>query len=72
MTNKRKRIEYALDHLPRGSSVEDVRAWLAEQGQDVPTRSYASSVVNGWRAANGVADTNGKTVLTPQLAAALR
>ncbi len=65
-------IRYALEHMPRGSTVEDVRRWLSKQGQKkVPSRSYATPIVNEWRARNGVTDTGGNVLLTPELIAEL-
>ncbi|WP_156213583.1 hypothetical protein [Lentzea aerocolonigenes] len=68
----KEQILYALEHMPRGSSVEDVRRWLSKQGQQrVPSRQYAAPIVNEWRARNGVADTSGLVPLTPELIAQL-
>ncbi|MEV6235314.1 hypothetical protein [Lentzea sp. NPDC051838] len=68
----KEQILYALEHMPRGSSVEDVRRWLGKQGlQRVPSRQYAAPIVNEWRARNGVADTSGLVPLTPELIAKL-
>ncbi|MDT7789190.1 MAG: hypothetical protein QOF58_7609 [Pseudonocardiales bacterium] len=68
----KEQILYALEHMPRGSSVEDVRRWLSKQGrQRVPSRQYAAPIVNEWRARNGVADTSGLVPLTPELIAQL-
>ncbi|MGI5499660.1 hypothetical protein [Lentzea sp. CA-135723] len=64
-------IQYALEHLPRGCTVEDVRLWLNSHGQRVPSRAYATPIVNEWRARNGVTDTAGQVVLTPELIAEL-
>ena len=64
-------IHYALDHMPRGSTVEDVRRWLHLHGQKVPSRAYAAPIVNEWRARNGVTDTGGHVLLTPELIAEL-
>jgi hypothetical protein len=68
---KKAQIHYALEHLPRGCSVEDVRRWLSKHGQLVPSRPYATPIVNEWRARNGVADTSGHVPLTPELLAKL-
>jgi hypothetical protein len=68
----KEQILYALEHMPRGSSVEDVRRWLSKQGlQKVPTRPYAAPIVNEWRARNGITDTSGHVPLTPELIAKL-
>ncbi|MEU0881417.1 hypothetical protein ABZ345_22625 [Lentzea sp. NPDC005914] len=68
----KEQILYALEHMPRGSSVEDVRRWLSKQGQQkVPSRAYATPIVNEWRARNGVTDTAGHVLLTPELIAKL-
>ncbi|MFD9701061.1 hypothetical protein [Lentzea sp. NPDC059081] len=67
----KERILYALEHLPRGCTVEDVRRWLSKQGQVVPSRSHAAPIVNDWRARNGVSDTSGHVLLTPELLAKL-
>ncbi|WP_439657488.1 hypothetical protein ACSHWB_34555 [Lentzea sp. HUAS TT2] len=65
------KIEYALEHLPRGCTVEDVRRWLHKQGQAVPTSSHTRAIVNKWRARNGMTDTAGHALLTPELLAKL-
>ncbi|MEU3642374.1 hypothetical protein AB0E59_03260 [Lentzea sp. NPDC034063] len=65
------RIEYALEHMPRGGTVEDVRRWLHKQDQLVPTSSHARTIVNDWRARNGMTDTGGHVLLTPELIAEL-
>ncbi|MFD5829779.1 hypothetical protein [Lentzea sp. NPDC060358] len=67
----KERVLYALEHLPRGCTVEDVRRWLSKQGQLVPSRSHAAPIVNDWRARNGVTDTSGHVLLTPELLAKL-
>ncbi|WP_086664415.1 hypothetical protein [Lentzea kentuckyensis] len=67
----KEQIQYALEHMPRGSSVEDVRRWLSKQGQKVPSRPYATPIVNEWRARNGITDTSGQVLLTPELIAKL-
>lgn len=68
----KEQILYALEHMPRGSSVEDVRRWLSKQGQKkVPSRPYATPIVNEWRARNGITDTAGNVLLTPELIAEL-
>lgn len=67
----KEQILYALEHMPRGSSVEDVRRWLSKQGQKVPSRPYTTPIVNEWRARNGVLDTSGHVPLTPELIAKL-
>lgn len=68
----KEQILYALEHMPRGSSVEDVRRWLSKQGQKkVPSRPYATPIVNEWRARNGITDTAGNVLLTPELIAKL-
>ncbi|GHH27491.1 hypothetical protein [Lentzea cavernae] len=71
LRTQKAQIQYALEHLPRGSSVEDVRRWLSKQGQTVPNRAYATPIVNEWRARNGVTDTSGHVLLTPELIAEL-
>ncbi|MFD4636856.1 hypothetical protein ACFWN2_06045 [Lentzea sp. NPDC058436] len=71
LRTQKAKIQYALEHLPRGCSVEDVRRWLSKQGQTVPTRPYATPIVNEWRARNGVTDTSGHIPLTPELIAQL-
>ncbi|ANZ40235.1 hypothetical protein BBK82_33595 [Lentzea guizhouensis] len=71
LRTKKEQILYALDHMPRGSSVEDVRRWLSKKGQQVPARSYAAPIVNDWRARNGITDTSGHIPLTPELIAKL-
>ncbi|SER69171.1 hypothetical protein [Lentzea albida] len=71
LRTQKAKIQYALEHLPRESSVEDVRRWLSKQGQTVPTRPYATPIVNEWRARNGVTDTSGHIPLTPELIAQL-
>lgn len=68
---KKAQILYALEHLPRGCTVEDVRRWLSKQGQLVPSRPYTTPIVNEWRARNGVTDTSGHVLLTPELIAQL-
>ncbi|WP_394619375.1 hypothetical protein JNUCC0626_09830 [Lentzea sp. JNUCC 0626] len=68
---QKAQIQYALEHMPHGASVEDVRRWLSRQGQKVPGRPYATPIVNEWRARNGVTDTAGQVVLTPELIAQL-
>lgn len=65
------RIEYSLEHLARGRTVEDVRRWLHKQGQPVPTPSHARVIVNEWRARNDMTDTSGHVLLTPELIAEL-
>jgi hypothetical protein len=67
----KEQILYALEHMPRGSSVEDVRRWLSKQGQKVPSRPYTTPIVNEWRARNGITDTAGQVLLTPELIAKL-
>ncbi len=68
----KEQILYALEHMPRGSSVEDVRRWLSKHGlKKVPSRPYATPIVNEWRARNGVTDTAGHVLLTPELIAKL-
>lgn len=71
LKTKKQQIRYALEHMPRGSTVEDVRAWLGEHGQPTPSRPYAAPIVNEWRARNGVTDTSGHVPLTPELIAKL-
>lgn len=71
LKTKKKQILYALEHMPRDSTVEDVRAWLGEHGQPAPSRPYAAPIVNEWRARNGVTDTSGHVPLTPELIAQL-
>ena len=71
LRTQKAKIRYALEHLPRGCSVEDVRLWLNRQGQTVPSRPYATPIVNEWRARNGVEDTSGHVPLTPELIAEL-
>lgn len=71
LTTKKAQILYALEHLPRGSTVEDVRRWLSKQGQAVPSRAHTAPIVNDWRARNGVTDTAGHVLLTPELIAKL-
>ena len=71
LKTKKAQILYALEHLPRGCTVEDVRRWLSKQGQLVPSRPYATPIVNEWRARNGVTDTGGHVPLTPELIAEL-
>ncbi len=71
LRTKKAQICYALEHLPRGCSVEDVRRWLSKHGQLVPSRPYATPIVNEWRARNGVTDTSGHIPLTPELIAKL-
>jgi hypothetical protein len=71
LRTKKAQILYALEHVPRGSTVEDVRRWLHRHGQQVPTRPYAAPIVNEWRARNGVTDTGGHVPLTPELIAEL-
>ncbi|MET9225855.1 hypothetical protein [Lentzea sp. NPDC003310] len=71
LKTKKAQIVYALEHLPRGSTVEDVRRWLSKQGQVVPSRQHATPIVNDWRARNGVTDTAGHVLLTPELIAKL-
>ncbi|SDF75043.1 hypothetical protein SAMN05216553_10392 [Lentzea fradiae] len=71
LKNQKDKVLYALDHLPRGCTVEDVRRWLNRQGQDVPSRPYATKIVNEWRARNSVTDTAGNLPLTPELLAKL-
>lgn len=71
LTTKKAQIHYALEHMPRGGTVEDVRRWLHKQGQVVPTSSHARVIVNEWRARNGMTDTGGHALLTPELIAEL-
>lgn len=71
LRTKKAQILYALEHVPHGSTVEDVRRWLHRHGQQVPTRPYAAPIVNEWRARNGVTDTGGHVPLTPELIAEL-
>ncbi|GLY50244.1 hypothetical protein [Lentzea sp. NBRC 102530] len=71
LKTQKAQIQYALEHMPRGCTVDDVRRWLSRQGQKVPTRPYATPIVNEWRARNGVTDTAGQVVLTPELIAQL-
>jgi hypothetical protein len=71
LKTKKAQILYALEHVPRGSTVEDVRRWLHRHGQLVPSRPYATPIVNEWRARNGVTDTGGHVPLTPELIAEL-
>lgn len=71
LKTQKAKIQFALEHLPRGCTVEDVRRWLSKQGQVVPTRPYATPIVNEWRARNGVTDTSGHVLLTPELIAEL-
>ncbi|HEX7304627.1 hypothetical protein [Lentzea sp.] len=71
LKTKKAQILYALEHLPRGCTVEDVRRWLSKQGQVVPSRPYATPIVNEWRARNGLTDTAGHVLLTPELLAKL-
>ncbi|HUQ55015.1 hypothetical protein [Lentzea sp.] len=71
LTTHKERVRYALEHLPRGCTVEDVRRWLGKQGQAVPSRSHAAPIVNDWRARNGLTDTSGHVLLTPELLAKL-
>lgn len=69
---QKDKVLYALEHLPRGCSVEDVRRWLHQNGQqDVPSRPYTTKIVNEWRSRNGVTDTAGNVPLTPELLAKL-
>jgi hypothetical protein len=69
LRTKKAQIHYALEHMPRGSTVEDVRRWLHKHGQQPPGRPYAAPIVNDWRARNGVTDTAGHVLLTPELLA---
>jgi hypothetical protein len=46
-----------------------VRRWLYKHGQQPPSRPYAAPLVNEWRARNGVTDTGGHVLLTPELIA---
>lgn len=69
LTTKKAQILYALEHMPRGGTVEDVRRWLFKHGQKEPGRPYAAAIVNEWRARNGVTDTGGHVLLTPELIA---
>ena len=71
LKTQKAQIRYALEHLPRGCSVEDVRLFLSRQGQRVPSRAYATPIVNEWRARNGMTDTSGQVLLTPELIAEL-
>ncbi|MFS8096796.1 hypothetical protein LFM09_06600 [Lentzea alba] len=71
LKTKKQQIHYALEHMPRGCTVEDVRRWLFKHGQQAPTRPYAAPIVNEWRARNGVTDTAGHVLLTPELIAKL-
>jgi hypothetical protein len=71
LKTKKAQILYALEHMPRGSTVEDVRRWLSKQRQVVPSRPYTTPIVNEWRARNGVTDTAGHVLLTPELIAKL-
>ncbi|SEQ90695.1 hypothetical protein SAMN05216188_106162 [Lentzea xinjiangensis] len=71
LRTKKAQILYALEHLPRGCTVEDVRRWLSKQGQLVPSRPYTTPIVNEWRARNGMTDTSGHVPLTPELIAEL-
>ncbi|MFD4668174.1 hypothetical protein ACFWNN_00485 [Lentzea sp. NPDC058450] len=71
LKTQKAQIQYALEHMPRGATVEDVRRWLSRQGQRAPHRPYANATVNEWRARNGVTDTAGQVVLTPELIAEL-
>lgn len=69
LKTKKAQIRYALEHMPRGCTVEDVRRWLYKHGQQPPARPYAAPIVNEWRARNGVTDTGGHVLLTPELIA---
>ncbi|NGY63685.1 hypothetical protein G7043_32680 [Lentzea sp. NEAU-D13] len=69
LKTKKSQILYALEHMPRGCTVEDVRRWLFKHGQKEPGRPYAAAIVNEWRARNGVTDTGGHVLLTPELIA---
>lgn len=69
LATKKAQILYALEHMPRGCTVEDVRRWLFKHGQKEPGRPYAAAIVNEWRARNGVTDTGGHVLLTPELIA---
>ncbi|MDX8033376.1 hypothetical protein SK803_24425 [Lentzea sp. BCCO 10_0856] len=69
LKTKKAQIQYALEHMPRGCTVEDVRRWLYKHGQQPPGRPYAAPIVNDWRARNGVTDTGGHVLLTPELIA---
>ncbi|WP_330275330.1 hypothetical protein OG205_06545 [Lentzea sp. NBC_00516] len=69
LNTKKAQIVYALENMPRGGTVEDVRRWLHKQGQVVPAPSHARTIVNEWRARNGMTDTSGHVVLTPELIA---
>ncbi|MCP2200968.1 hypothetical protein [Lentzea flava] len=71
LKTKKQQILYAVEHMPRGSTVEDVRSWLGDHGQPVPSRPYTAPIVNEWRARNGVTDTSGHVPLTPELIAQL-
>ncbi|MDX8050521.1 hypothetical protein SK571_14110 [Lentzea sp. BCCO 10_0798] len=71
LKTQKAKIQYALEHLPRGCTVEDVRRWLHKQGQAVPTSSHTRAIVNEWRAANDMTDTSGHVLLTPELIAEL-
>ncbi|RDI32135.1 hypothetical protein DFR72_103536 [Lentzea flaviverrucosa] len=71
LRTQKAKIQYALERLPRNCTVEDVRRWLHKQGQAVPTSSHTRAIVNEWRAANNLADTNGLALLTPELIAEL-
>ncbi|MGW6932649.1 hypothetical protein ACWGE0_21515 [Lentzea sp. NPDC054927] len=69
LKTKKAQIQYALEHMPRGCTVEDVRRWLYKHGQQPPSRPYTAPIVNEWRARNGVTDTGGHVLLTPELIA---
>ena len=71
LKTKKAQIRYALEHMPHGCTVEDVRRWLSEHGQPAPSRPYTAPIVNEWRARNGVTDTSGHVPLTPELIAQL-
>lgn len=68
---KRGQVLYALEHMPRGSSIVELQSWLREHGCEPPVRTYASPIVNEWRARQGLADTGGAPQLTPELLAEL-
>lgn len=67
--NKADQIRYAAEHAPAPRTAV-VRAWLDAYGIET-TRSYASTVLSGWRRVRGLDDTGEQPPLTDELLAEL-